>query len=401
MAENERFVYRPVPCPVCDASCMERWLEDLAAGGLLLTRDGFFCGFGIFRRSDPLCCRYRLIPTAKQFSLLDTTDDPAEDEQLRRREYGWEYVARRGSFHIYRAADPRATDLPTDRETLDAALRTIRRQRRGSIFNCALAGVIFSLLLDGQLIRTVLNFGFWFSSLAFALLLSFFAGNLSQIVSLNRLHRQLTEGDTLRGQPDWRRRAVRHHGFRMAQTAAIVILTAAVVHLIGTADSTYAPVSVCTGRPAFAAVADLGGEGSRAVPFGSGLYSNKYRAWSDPLAPVCMEWHESADLYLADGRKVFVTLRADYYDTAHPLLAEMLARECWWEDRFLNRSYQAFAIPSADELGVDYAVAYSDRITRFPTVILQKDTRVYHAYFSGGGELDIAETARRMAAALS
>ena len=58
MAE-EKLIYRLTPCPARDMDTMEAWLEDMAAQGLFLTKDGFFCGFGIifFPSQDRLLTR--------------------------------------------------------------------------------------------------------------------------------------------------------------------------------------------------------------------------------------------------------------------------------------------------------------------------------------------------------
>ena len=76
-----------------DIDAMEAWLEDMAAHGLFLTKDGFFCGFGIFRKDTPRPCRYRLAPAAKRPTLWsDDNGAPSEESQALWKRYGWEYL---------------------------------------------------------------------------------------------------------------------------------------------------------------------------------------------------------------------------------------------------------------------------------------------------------------------
>lgn len=39
-----QHVYRILPCPVYDISSIEAWLMEMAAEGLVLTKDGIFAG---------------------------------------------------------------------------------------------------------------------------------------------------------------------------------------------------------------------------------------------------------------------------------------------------------------------------------------------------------------------
>ena len=55
-----KTVRRYPPCPDYDVEAMESWLSDMADQGLVLSRDGFFFGFGYFEKTEPKKMRYRL-----------------------------------------------------------------------------------------------------------------------------------------------------------------------------------------------------------------------------------------------------------------------------------------------------------------------------------------------------
>ena len=405
---EEKFYYRPIPCAACDVDRLEAWLEDMALEGLFLSRDGFMTGFGIFYRSNPRRVSYRLIPTKKPTSLLwdETNGDPTLQEQADRERYGWDYLARYGDFHIYRSDSPYASDLPTDRETREEALKVLSKRYRSSVFSGILAGSVVSSVLKGEFFRSALFLGTWFSLLTLALLVSFLFSSVTYAVHYSRLRRRIREDDRFRREDvDWRSRAPGHYLFVLGQ---VVGITAAVCMILSvwaasTEPGFRTPVADYPGDPPFATAADLAGEGNyylrEQIRLGD---SNTYRVWNDPIARYCAEWDESGDIHRGslNAPGDYISLSVEYFDTAAPWLARAVTWEFRWSDRFLNNRYEELEIPSAEELGVDYAVAYAKRGIRFPTVILQKGTQVYHAYFVWNDGLDLQDTARAMAAAL-
>ena len=112
---SNRRVYRLPPCPSYDAEGMESWLADLAGQGLFLCRDGFFAGVAAFERGEPRPVKYRLDAAPQGTSLWSKNDGEPEDEALLlSKQYGWEYVASRGEFFIYRSEEENARELNTD-----------------------------------------------------------------------------------------------------------------------------------------------------------------------------------------------------------------------------------------------------------------------------------------------
>ena len=109
MAEP-RYRYRIPPCPAYDIPAMESWLEDMAAKGLHLTKDGFFGLFTTFEEGPPKKERFRLEPTDRRNGLFSEEYDPEDEAVQMLHQMGWTYRARRGQFYIYSTDDPGAPE---------------------------------------------------------------------------------------------------------------------------------------------------------------------------------------------------------------------------------------------------------------------------------------------------
>ena len=75
-----KYAYRLPPCPIYDTHRTEAWLEDLAKKGLILTDQGFTCGFLCFEKAQPKAIRYRILPCQPRTFLNDGGPQPAEVE---------------------------------------------------------------------------------------------------------------------------------------------------------------------------------------------------------------------------------------------------------------------------------------------------------------------------------
>ena len=115
-----------VPCPDYDVEGTECWLTDLAREGLLLKKDGLFAGVAVFERAVPQRVQYRLEAAQKDTGLLGDGYEPDPEQVELCAQYGWEYVARRGEFYIYRSHDPAARELNTDPAVQALALKAVK-----------------------------------------------------------------------------------------------------------------------------------------------------------------------------------------------------------------------------------------------------------------------------------
>ena len=141
MAEP-RYRYRIPPCPAYDIPAMESWLEDMAAEGLHLSKDGFFGLFTTFEEGPPKKERFRLEPTDRRNGLFSEEYDPEDEAVQMLHQMGWTYRARRGQFYIYSTDDPGAPELNTDPQvqalTMAALTKFLRKKLRDGLILTAL-----------------------------------------------------------------------------------------------------------------------------------------------------------------------------------------------------------------------------------------------------------------------
>lgn len=213
--------YMLPPCPEFNLQANQTWLDDMAKQGWLLTDDSFFLGVAVFEPSAPSHMRYRLEAAQTHASLFNGSDRPEEALIQANREFGWEYVTRRGQFYIYRCADPAAVELHTDPQvqalSVDALTKRIRSELIWSICHVLLllwlhAG--FSFALFCALLGTPLMVS------GLALLIWSFCDRLCRIHRLSSLRSQLRENRRATQRSDWRSGARCH---RAAAVAGIVL----------------------------------------------------------------------------------------------------------------------------------------------------------------------------------
>ena len=69
-----------IPCAMWDMERLESWLEDMAAKGLILEKDGFFLGFLSFIKAEPQNLAYRLeAADTKGGIFADGNGEPADE----------------------------------------------------------------------------------------------------------------------------------------------------------------------------------------------------------------------------------------------------------------------------------------------------------------------------------
>lgn len=381
MSENKKTVYRLAPVPAYDVEGMESWLTDLAAEGLFLSKDGFFCGVGYFHRDTPRKVAYRLAASEKQRSAWDDNNGEPDEEAVALSEaLGWEYVAARGQFFIYRSQEPMARELNTDPRVQAIALKQVKRR----CFSAMSLSVFYVLLYlaawwKGQLLLACLQAGTAMVVSGFVIItLLLFVDDVLCFRYLNRLHKRLRSGEEPDHRRGWRRGAYRRQG------AAIVLRTAFIVWVCVLAlnalneDARHnkTALSDYTGELPFATLADYAGgagEYREVLTSINGVYD-----WSDPLAPRMISWAESAEVVTADGT-VSGGLYVDYYETRFDWMAREVARELIANAK-RGKYYEELPVPPLG-VEVDYAAAYYDIGS---TLVLRKGNVVVQVNFSYG-----------------
>ena len=115
-----------------------------------LKEDGFFAGMTAFERGEPKRVVYRLDAAMKSTSMFaDNLGAPDAETIEISRLYGWDYVAVRGQFHIYRTAAEAAStgrivrERNTDPAVQALALKEVQKRQRSSLFNLLFWSVRF------------------------------------------------------------------------------------------------------------------------------------------------------------------------------------------------------------------------------------------------------------------
>ncbi len=401
-----KYTYRLPPCPAYDVVGTEQWLTEMAARGYLLTRDGFFCGFGSFAVTTPQTMRYRLEAAPRAVGMLDEDDPPADEAQALSEDLGWQYITRRGDFYIYATSDPNAPELNTDPAVQALALAAVTKRARAATVDLIVELLLWAVLFpfvraDGRFLIPILNIGTWLTLLGDAILTMAVVFSARRTITLRRLQKHLAAGGTIdRTAP---RSAVRHHAVRIGFALAIVVYLAVMMTQCSHALDGSSETAIANAPDAipFATMTDLVDDPVDYRQTLSGI-ANSYRAWSDPLAPVNYNWDEVAIVTAADGTTLEGSLYIDYHEAANATIARALAREYHRAGKWA--AHDDYKVLPLDFPGLDYAVAFLDEI-HIPTVVLQKGSRVIcaalHQYTNGEDGIPLDVWATKMAECLN
>ena len=316
------------------------------------------------------------------------------------KQYGWEYVASRGEFFIYRSEEENARELNTDPQVQALALKTVQKRLRSAAVSCFLWAVIFPLFwLRGCLLLTMISVGTPFFLLGAALALGLFLRALLRAIHLRALRRKLLTQGTIDHRKNWQKRASRYRILTALFLFLAVFWVVLLLHQwkVSTLEENRTSLFEYTGDPPFATMEDLVSDPDAVCQLSDPGFSNTMREWSDWLAPCAFDWDETAGITLPDGSTLSGSLYVEYYEAADPWIARRIAGEFLRFDR-LGKRYEELTLPA---LQVDFAATYRDNL-HFPTIVLQKGSKVLHASFyqTSSDPLPLEEWAVRMADSL-
>ena len=388
-----KIVHRYPPCPEYDIEAMESWLSDMAAEGLVLTRDGFFFGFGYFEKTEPKAMRYRLEATKNRSGTLNEFNPPEEAQELYET-MGWQYVAARGNFHIYCTEDPEARELHTDPQvqaiTIDALRKKIRRDiifevvwilllvgiRVGFIGNSALYGA--------PLVLSAIAIGTPAAILLLAIIIWAIADMVRKLRKLSELRRKAKSGEALDHGKDWRKGRSRYWlGLMINWLITIIFFGLIFSSCLRSVDNkNEIPLDEFTGTLPFATMRDFISDSSFEPDKTSlGYQLNTVEFRSDLLAPVVIDFNENGCIYVNEEMYINGGLGVTYIEARNEWLAKEIFREFKYSDKG-SKYYKPLELSLE---GVDQQAAHIDI---FPTVIFRKGNIVVRAefYHSGGVE---------------
>lgn len=366
------------PCPSYDVEGMESWLTDMAKKGFLLCRDGFFAGIASFEKSDPCSIRYRLEAAPKGTSIWsDNGGEPDAEAVMISEAYGWEYVAARGDFYIYRSREAGTRELNTDPQVQALAIRAVHKRERSSVITCFFWGVLYPILfLQGSWLLSMMDSGTWFVLFGIVLFIWIFAETLVHAIHLGRLRKKLLSEGTINHHKNWKKKSICYYMEKLLFVVLVLIWFGILLHQwsCSVMDEDKVALADYSGTPPFATMEDFVSEDSYLMnDFG---VSNTIEEKTDWLAPVIIHWKETASGYLSEEEHLSGGLYVDYYETISPWLAKEAAREYWHKAK-RSKGYEALSLPQLD---VDYAVAYMNSI-HIPTIIIQDGTKIMRASF--------------------
>ena len=378
MAEN-KYRYRIPPCPAYDIPGMESWLEDLAAKGLHLSKDGFFGILTSFEEGPPKKERFRLEPTDRKGGLFSEEYDP-EDEQVQLlHQMGWTYRARRGQFHIYSSDDPGAPELNTDPQVQAVTMSALTQFLRKKVTNALFTTLLYLFLYFGDiLISSTLLLGTPLVLLFAGLMLWDLGCSLKALIVLVRWRNQLRQGQPLPHRSDYRRSGWRYLTTEFLRKSLWVLffLCAAWRVLSIEVDEPYEKIA--DQHFPFYTVADYypGAEIKRTESI------SEFYTWEDLLSPENYDFREYTEVK-RNGETFDCWLSVNYHRTRWEWTARRLARELV-SQAGANRLEQTAARIFGDEpvIATEIALPDADYCAYFykyrsdPYMVIQKDNVV-------------------------
>lgn len=374
--------YRLPPCPPYDVEGTESWLSDMAHDGWLLSEDGIFGGVATFEKSAPANIKYRLAVAKNGTGLWsENNGDPDAEEIEHSAMYGWEYVARRDGFHIYRSADPAVRELNTDPEVQAMALKMLKNRQRGSWFEW-LFWIAYTVLklMSGRLVLAMIFAKTWFMLIVFGVVMWFLINSIIRTLHYRKLRKKLMEQGHLDSGKDWRKNAASYQIGRFVRYTLVIAL---VMILFANITSTVLgekemPLAEFTEDPPFATIADFAEGEYKLENYGS--WANNVIHWSDWIAPDCWRWHEIAVVSTENGI-INGGLYVDYFETISPVVAKLVAGEYLREAKW-DKDFEIF---EANLPEGDFAAAYYNEI-HMPHMILQRGNIVINVSFHQYGD---------------
>ncbi len=379
ITEERKTVYRLAPCPAYRMETMESWLEDLAEEGLFLSADGFFCGVGFFYREEPKKVKYRLQAGKMPSGFLNDNDTPEEEEQELSAALGWEYVARRGEFYIYRSMRENVREMNTDPEVQAMTMKMLQKRQVSAIMQAALWCIIYGVLQWSKkaVILPVLYFKTWFYLFSVLLLLWMAGKDICKVVYYGKVRRKLKNGEEPDRNVPWRKKAWLYPAKLVLATIAVVAWICIVLQNIPNDVLFEQEIKIqeYSGNPPFATMEDFNPGKPHAFSGNAFEFYNKVIVWEDILAPVNYIWREQAEVLLSPDQLLDGVLLVDYHELRFEWMAKLLAFDYYRADQ--GRHFKFISNP---EHGLDFAVYYRDEIG-WPNVVLREENKVLHASF--------------------
>lgn len=384
--KEPKLVHRFIPCPQYDVSGMECWLSEMAEKGYLLQEDGFFCGIATFEKAAPEKMKYRLQAAGRSTSMwANNNGDPDTEEVELSKEFGWEYVAKRGEFYVYRTNQPDARELHTDKEVQALAMNSIKKRQKDNIFNSIFWGFIYPwLLLRGMVLSVMIHAG------TLPIVLMMIAGlwmsinSIVQAAKLIKLRKHVLNGESLGSGTEWKKGVWKYHTNNILRRCVYIVALVLLLKVWSeqVIYENYIPLAEYTGDVPFSTMEDFIGGGEMKLMNMKVGNMNTVREWTDILSPVNVEWDEVGTVTGADGTILSGGLEVLYHETKADWMAKRLVKEYHRK----GKTEKDYALLELELENMDDVVAYNS-VLHAQSVILRKGNKILYArFYTSGGE---------------
>ena len=353
----------------------------MAEQGYILRDGGVFRGIAAFDSCEPEKVRYRLQPAQKGFVLYDN-DGPDDDAVELNSAFGWKYVAKYGSFHIYRAEDTEVREMDTDPEVQAMAMNALHKSQGFNIIWMSIWIIVYlALIFTSQPFLSMVNRGSLISIALVLCVIVFIVTGLVKAVSLYRLRKKILDGDSMGSGTSWRKGA---RTYIVKVVVGIIAYVAMIVFgcmfiLNDGADRNLMPLSEYQGEVPFRTITDLVSCDDIQKVDNVDDDVNTISKWSDILWPENYKVYEYGDIVYTDGNICHGGLVITYHE----------AKNEWLADK-LYQAYLRRAKHQSDYEKIDMKIAGLDDVDAYwdgsESVIMRKGRRLIVAsfYMSGG-----------------
>ena len=335
---------RLAPCPAYDIPGWESWLEDMGREGLVPVTFDNHQPFIILQQAEPTEYRYRLEP------IPGRSREPSEDLLSLAEALGWEYTGRRGSFFVFRTADPHVPELHTEPETQALALNHLKKLFRNGLLVMAAELLILGVLLVPQFGLTLGEYGSVYILALFFGILTLLASQSIGLIRIRKFQKTLCGGHPMAHRRDWRNGAnAAGVGSLVSWLLALVLLCCWAEHGMRSLGLGEMPLAEYPGQPPFVTLETLSQE-----PVLNRISNGTCRKWWDPLFPVCVSWLDGGQVTYPDGTWTAGLLEVQYCEALTPWLAEAVAKG-------YRKAHGAAGVVHLADLELDYAASFTDR----------------------------------------
>lgn len=377
------FAYRIAPMHFTDVDGMESWLQDMAAEGLVLGREGIFSGLCAFEKTTPKNYRYRLIANTFPYGWTGGRFNryaPIPDEKTLEfhREFGWEYVATRKDFNIYVAKDPSAPEMDTDPRIQATAIHAAAKRKLWDIFWTGLTVLMLAVItfFDIWEYLTGVGTGIYIGNLfILPMWLVHAIRYVYAFIRLKRMEKELSRGIHLSHRSDYRKHAPVYLASRLIEPLTFILVFSMIFCVDPRWDAPQEQIDLYehTGALPFATMEDLLPEAE--------LWEDS--TWANPLThrttPLSETWELSQKLHirLPDGTETSGSLSVLWIDTGSPDTARARADKDYRRGAGKDQETDELNIEGADFAFFCDASAYDRIVMCVEDIYISADLHIY------------------------